>query len=300
MEIVQLEEKIYSMTELAEWFGIAYSSFRSRRDKKLEELRMFAEFTDLGRKGVKITKVKEPVYKKKGSKSRQVTIENIEAIARQAQNPTTYIGLANISIEIHQLPTSPATVARYVKEGVVENWGDPYHPNSSCRRVWGTKDDHGHYAYLTPEEMLYKQTLIQKTYQKDLINHLDELSEKMFEIDSQLAQKEITAIEAEAERAALMIRCSNSENNYLLVIKAFRERFHKYLINCLEIDLDKKIKNNLNFEDENPKLEKEQIEKKVNNMAGQIAELYGNFDGGEISHSELKEAIGEIIEKEIK
>ncbi len=40
----KLELKIYSNKELAEWFGITANSFSNQKQKKLEELKTFADF----------------------------------------------------------------------------------------------------------------------------------------------------------------------------------------------------------------------------------------------------------------
>ena len=56
--------------ELAEWFGIQVNSFRARKEKKLEELKNFADFKVVDSKKVYIIKVYKPVYvKKKSNKS---------------------------------------------------------------------------------------------------------------------------------------------------------------------------------------------------------------------------------------
>lgn len=41
---MELQPKKYKQKELAEWFGINYNSFRMSRDKKLEELKDYADF----------------------------------------------------------------------------------------------------------------------------------------------------------------------------------------------------------------------------------------------------------------
>ena len=40
----KLELKTYSNKELAEWFGITANSFSNQKQKKLEELKTFADF----------------------------------------------------------------------------------------------------------------------------------------------------------------------------------------------------------------------------------------------------------------
>ena len=64
----KLELKVYGNKELAEWFGITVNSFSNQKKKKLQELRAFADFEQVGnkQKKVKITYIYEPVYSKQG------------------------------------------------------------------------------------------------------------------------------------------------------------------------------------------------------------------------------------------
>jgi hypothetical protein len=49
--------------ELAEWFGITEGSFRTSKKKKLEELKYFANFEEVGKK-IEIFEIKDPIYSK--------------------------------------------------------------------------------------------------------------------------------------------------------------------------------------------------------------------------------------------
>lgn len=65
----ELELKTYTQKELAEWFGITYSSFRHVLNRKLEELKEYAEYdiinSKTGRlKGIQITSIYCPIYYK--------------------------------------------------------------------------------------------------------------------------------------------------------------------------------------------------------------------------------------------
>lgn len=64
-----LEIKTYNQKELAEWFGITYNTFRMSKDKKLEELKDYAEFNIIKSKsgrisGIQITEIYCPIYYK--------------------------------------------------------------------------------------------------------------------------------------------------------------------------------------------------------------------------------------------
>lgn len=53
----------YSNTDSADWFAISYGSFMNRKQKKLEELKQYAEFEETP-EGIHILEVYKPVYKK--------------------------------------------------------------------------------------------------------------------------------------------------------------------------------------------------------------------------------------------
>lgn len=66
---MKLENKVYTQKELAKWFNIKDNSFRHVKDKKLEELKEYADFetitTKTGRlKGIQITNIYCPIYYK--------------------------------------------------------------------------------------------------------------------------------------------------------------------------------------------------------------------------------------------
>ena len=65
--------------QLAEWFGIEYNSFKNQKKKKLEELKLFAEFYEEKGKVV-ITKVIEPVYQKGMENVKRKVIEKIDEV----------------------------------------------------------------------------------------------------------------------------------------------------------------------------------------------------------------------------
>lgn len=54
--------KIYAPKELANWFGVKPHTFSNTRIKKLEILKQYCDFEDLGNKGIKVTKVHMAEY----------------------------------------------------------------------------------------------------------------------------------------------------------------------------------------------------------------------------------------------
>ena len=57
-----------SRLELSQWFGVKPNTYDHSKKKKLEELKIFADFEETYG-GVNITKIKIPIYAKKGSRA---------------------------------------------------------------------------------------------------------------------------------------------------------------------------------------------------------------------------------------
>lgn len=69
--------KLGKMTsaELADWFNITSSTYTHNRKKKLEELKIFADFEEIYG-GINITNIKIPIYAKRGSRAYNIIREN--------------------------------------------------------------------------------------------------------------------------------------------------------------------------------------------------------------------------------
>lgn len=63
MERKQLTLGIWKSKDLAEWFGVIPNYFSKNKKKKLEELKEYCSFEDLGHKGVKINEIYNAYYK---------------------------------------------------------------------------------------------------------------------------------------------------------------------------------------------------------------------------------------------
>lgn len=61
---MELEERLYSVAEIAEWFGIKPDSIYSLKAQKMKELKEYCDFIDHGKAGIEITKVYNAVYVK--------------------------------------------------------------------------------------------------------------------------------------------------------------------------------------------------------------------------------------------
>lgn len=74
-EDIQLKLGKMTRIELAEWFHIKPNTYDHAKKKKLEELKIFADFKEIYG-GVEITNIKIPIYAKKGSRAYNIIKEN--------------------------------------------------------------------------------------------------------------------------------------------------------------------------------------------------------------------------------
>lgn len=72
---VQLKLGFMNPQELCDWFHIRPSTYYHTKKKRLEELKIFAEFEEV-RGGLQITEVKIPIYAKRGSRAYNIIKDN--------------------------------------------------------------------------------------------------------------------------------------------------------------------------------------------------------------------------------
>ena len=61
----ELQLGLMKMKDLAAWFQISPGSFSNNKAKKLEELKRYCKFEDMGRKGINILEIYEAYYQTK-------------------------------------------------------------------------------------------------------------------------------------------------------------------------------------------------------------------------------------------
>lgn len=166
---MELRLGVMTNVELAKWFGVTETSFKSHKKKKLEELKLFAEFReDKGK--VIINKIYEPVYVKQLGKTKQMVIDKIDEVwSEDGLDSCTRVG-----DEICELLTQegvirkPDTIKAYVREGRNELYGKPFMEKGTigkCIYIWCKRDpETGEYSLLTPEEQQIKQNLQTKYF----------------------------------------------------------------------------------------------------------------------------------------
>ena len=191
----QLELKIYTNKELAEWFGITQSSFSKYKEKKLEELKAFADFKQVGnkQKKIQITYIYEPVYNKQGS-------ANFKKIKDQVDEVWDVSGLdtcKRVSEKImeknnYALAIKDSTVYNYTLKSRNILYGKPFDgiggTLGSCRYSWVKEDENGDLRELTQEEQDIKDKLIKKYY--------GDATEKQILVQGMIEAGEITKEEA--------------------------------------------------------------------------------------------------------
>lgn len=167
----QLELKVYTNNQLAEWFGITPSSLSKYKKKKLEELKAFADFEEVGKKQkkIKITYIYQPVYYKQGS-------QNFKKIQSQVDEVWDESGLdtcKRVSQKIIQnnnyaLAIAEGTVYNYTLKSRNVLYGKPFDQKGGklgrCRYLWCKETENGDLRELTLEEEEIKQKLIKKYF----------------------------------------------------------------------------------------------------------------------------------------
>lgn len=191
----QLELRLYTSKELAEWFGISPASFYKYREKKLEELKAFADFEQVGnkQKKIKITYIYEPVYSKQGS-------ANFNKIKDQVDKVWDASGLdtcKRVSEKImeknnYALAIKDSTVYNYTLKSRNILYGKPFDgvggTLGSCRYSWVKEEEDGSLRELTSEEQEIKDKLIKKYY--------GDATEKQILVQGMIEAGEITKEEA--------------------------------------------------------------------------------------------------------
>lgn len=166
-----LQEGKYLNKDLAEWFGISANSFNKTKDKKLEELKDFADY-HLEGKRVVIDKVIIGEYSKKGSQAYQKIKEQVDKIWNEDGLDTcSRVGeeiFENLTEKDQNFELAPRTVYNYTIKGRNELYGKPFVSKGSlgeCRYVWCKRNkESGEYCLLTEEEKAIKEELQTKYF----------------------------------------------------------------------------------------------------------------------------------------
>ena len=169
-----LEKRIYNNAELAEWFGIKESTFRSKKRQKLKELKEYADFIEVKSK-IEVKKVYKEVYIKKSS----VSFKKVAKLVEETWSKNGYDTCKNVSDKIVECDDnelkklSPSTIYKYTREAHIINYGSPAKQNGGvkgmCKYQWGKRDKDCYTQPLpfTKEESDYFYSLIKETFRAD-------------------------------------------------------------------------------------------------------------------------------------
>ena len=163
------ELKLGKMTlkELANWFGIGYSSIRNKREKYFKELEEYADFKAGERGGVEILNIYIPVYVKKDNNYQQIKQKIPAAWDKSGLDLKKNVAQKLYSKEEFSIKYS--TVYSYVCKASNELYGKPSSLEGgeigNCHWVLCVKDQNtGKLRWFTYEENQQKQELRAKYF----------------------------------------------------------------------------------------------------------------------------------------
>lgn len=164
----QLTVGTFSNKELAQWFGCSAAYFGQVKDRKLEELKAYADFELIGnkQKKVKILKVYEPEYHKKGS----YAYETIKDHFDETWNENGLDSCKRVCYQIMErvdLGVVEGTAYQYTLKSRNDLFGKPFQEGGklgNCKYLWCKQEENGELRFLTQEQQKVKEDLIKKYF----------------------------------------------------------------------------------------------------------------------------------------
>ena len=158
-----MELKLGVMTneELAEWFGVKLTSFKNTKRKKLEELKLFADFYEEKGKVI-VTEVYEPVYQKQQGKTKQMVISKIDQVwSEDGLDSCSRVGNKICELlEEEGIVRKPNTVIAYTRQG------RNAHTSIECRQCESSNRHDFSLAFLPPRQYHRHLLNTQSTHQQ--------------------------------------------------------------------------------------------------------------------------------------
>lgn len=224
--------------ELAEWFGTTVGNFRNTKAKKLEELKLFAEFYE-ERGKVVITKVIEPVYQKGMASVKRKVIEKIDEVwSPNGLDSCQRVGekiLALLQEEDNTFNRAAGTIVKYTRDGRNELYGLPFQGGGkigNCVYIWCKRDPiSGEYSLLTSEEQEIKQKIQTK--------YFGDATEKQILVKGMVEAGEIT--KEQAWNVLEEMTNMNKKENFMGFLREIQAALHCQIIRgtLVERDADK-------------------------------------------------------------
>ena len=209
---MKLKTGLMNNKELAEWFGIKESTFKSNKKKKLEELKKYCQFEETKGK-VYILEIYQEEYQKDFSKSFGIIKEETEKIWIKNKLDTGKRISQEIMVE-NLMDISPATAYTYTLKARNELFGKPFGFEGSigsCRYLWCKVSGEGvntKYTPFTEEENKIKKQLFKK--------YFGDTTEKQLFINEMVSMGELT----KEEGYDMLMEISNMGSEGYMAFKA--------------------------------------------------------------------------------
>ena len=158
-----------SRLELSQWFGVKPNTYDHSKKKKLEELKIFADFEETYG-GVNITKIKIPIYAKKGSRAYNI-IKNAfsDAWHKSGYDTAARVGsqIWKESLELQSMITE-TTAKSYAARVRTEFYGRVYKKEMGllgwCKYAYVVENKWEEAVLLNDEQNKQVTDLIRKIY----------------------------------------------------------------------------------------------------------------------------------------
>lgn len=166
---VQLKLGFMNPQELCDWFHIKPSTYYHTKKKRLEELKIFAEFEEV-RGGLQITKVKIPIYAKRGSRAYNIIKDNFSNTWHASGYDTAARVGSQIWGESSELRDmiSESTAKAYAARVRTEFYGRVYKKEQGslgwCKYAYVVSNEWEEAILLTDEQSTQVSELIHKIY----------------------------------------------------------------------------------------------------------------------------------------
>lgn len=192
---MELHLGIMTNDELAEWFEMKPSSFRSGKKTKLKELSQYAKFEEIAGK-VNIKEIYDPIYSKDKHKIQSI----IQSKINETWSETGLDSCRRVSDKIYSqisdtVEIAPRTAYNYTRIGRNNLYGKPFEGGGPlgyceyllCKKLYDENNEEV-LAYFTPEETVIKDEMIKK--------YFGNTTEKNLVVKNMVARGEITKEEA--------------------------------------------------------------------------------------------------------
>lgn len=226
----QLQLGVINDKELADWFGVTPSRFSHDKKNKLKELEAFADYELIGnkRKKVKIVKIYQPIYSKKGSESFELIKSKLDEVWSD-DGLDSCRRVCDEILETTQLQIADSTAYNYTLRSRTDLYGKPFQeggPLGSCTYVWCKKDEEtGKLRHLTAEEQKIKQDLIKM--------YFGDVSEKQIIVQAMIEAGEIT----QAQAWGVLTRMTKMTGvHFVVFLKELQKRIGCQVIRGTQVD----------------------------------------------------------------